>query len=48
MAEIVGLVEAGAVRPVVGSVVPFEQVPEAVQALANRETIGRTIILTGN
>jgi NADPH:quinone reductase-like Zn-dependent oxidoreductase len=48
MREIVGLVEAGAVRPVVGSVVPFEQVPAAVEAMANRETTGRTIILTGH
>jgi NADPH2:quinone reductase len=45
MGEIVGLVEQGAVRPVVGEVVPFDRAPEALEALANRETVGRTVIL---
>jgi len=43
MAEIVRLVLAGKVRPVVGSVVEFEAIPAAMEALANRQTIGRTI-----
>jgi hypothetical protein len=32
------------VRAVVGSVVEFEDVPEAIEAMANRETVGRTIV----
>jgi NADPH2:quinone reductase len=45
--EIVGLVEAGTIKPVIGAVVPFEQAPAAMTAMANRETVGRTIVLTG-
>ena len=45
MGEIVDLVGRGAVRPVVGSVVPFDEIPAAVEALENRETVGRTIVL---
>ncbi len=44
MREVVDLVDAGKVRPVVGTVVPFEQIPSAIEAMANRETIGRTIV----
>jgi NADPH2:quinone reductase len=43
--EIVELVEAGAVRPVIGRVVDFADVPGAVEAMANRETVGRTIVM---
>jgi NADPH2:quinone reductase len=45
MADIVDLVVAGKVKPVVGSTVPFEELPAAVEAMANRETTGRTIAL---
>lgn len=45
MREIVALVRNGEVRPVVGRVADFESVPDAVAALANRETTGRTIIM---
>jgi NADPH2:quinone reductase len=45
MREIVDLVLAGAVRPVVGSVVDFEEIPAAIEAMANRETVGRTIVV---
>jgi NADPH2:quinone reductase len=45
MAEIVGLVERGDVKPLVGSVVGFEDLPAAVEAFANRETTGRTIVM---
>jgi NADPH:quinone reductase len=45
MRGIVELVLAGSVSPVVGSTVPFEALPAAVEALANRETTGRTVIL---
>ncbi|WP_421121536.1 NADPH:quinone oxidoreductase family protein [Aquihabitans daechungensis] len=45
MREIVGLVERGAVRPVVGQVVGFEDLPAAITAMAQRTTTGRTIAL---
>ncbi len=44
MTEIITLVEQGAVRAVVGSVVDFDDIPDAIQALADRRTIGRTIV----
>ncbi len=44
--EIVSRVEAGRVAPVVGAVLDLDgDVPGAVEALAARETIGRTIVL---
>ena len=39
--EIVDLVLAGAVKPVIGKVVGFDELPAAMEAMANRETIGR-------
>ena len=42
--SIIELVRTGAVRPVVGREVPFEELPAAIDAMANRETTGRTII----
>jgi NADPH2:quinone reductase len=45
MREVVELVEQGAVRPVVGRVVGFEDLPAAIGAMADRATIGRTIAL---
>jgi NADPH:quinone reductase len=42
--EIVELVLAGAVKPVIGRVVDFEGLPAAMEAMANRDTIGRTIV----
>ena len=42
--QIVDRVRAGRIRPVIGRVVEFEDVPTAVEAMANRETVGRTII----
>ena len=43
--SVVELVLAKRVRPVVGSVVGFEEIPAAITAMANRETVGRTIAL---
>jgi len=45
MTSILDLVREGAVRPVIGWVVPFEQLPAAIDAMAKRETTGRTIAL---
>ena len=44
MQEIVDLVQAGAVHAVVGDVVDFEALPAAMAAMANRESVGRTVI----
>ena len=42
--EIVGLVLAGKVKPIVGNIATFEELPAAMEAMANRETTGRTIV----
>jgi NADPH:quinone reductase len=44
MGEIVELVQRKQVRPVIGQVVAFEEVPAAIEAMANRQTVGRTIV----
>jgi NADPH:quinone reductase-like Zn-dependent oxidoreductase len=44
MEEIVDLVLSEQVKPVVGQVVDFDQLPAAVDAMANRMTVGRTIV----
>ncbi|HEV8206111.1 MAG TPA: zinc-binding dehydrogenase [Acidimicrobiia bacterium] len=43
--EVVDLVRAGRVRPVIGSVIGFDEVPAAIDAMAKRRTTGRTIAL---
>lgn len=45
MREVVSLVEQGAVRPVVGEVVGFDDLPAAITAMAERSTTGRVIAL---
>jgi NADPH2:quinone reductase len=45
MHDIVELVEAGAVKPVVGQVVEFADLPAAMEAMADRRTTGRTIVM---
>jgi len=42
--QIIDMVRAKRIRPVVGRVVAFEDVLSAVEAMANRETVGRTIV----
>jgi NADPH2:quinone reductase len=44
MAEINRLVSAGSLRPVIDRVVDFEDLPEALTALASRATTGRIIV----
>src|SRR5580704_16745405 len=44
MREIVDLVLGQKIKPVVGRVVGFEDLPSAIDAMANRQTIGRTIV----
>ena len=38
------LLRSGRIRTVVGQVLPFEEIPAAIDAMANRETVGRTIV----
>jgi NADPH2:quinone reductase len=45
MQAIVDLVEQGALHPVVGDVVGFDDIPRAVTALADRRTTGRTVVM---
>jgi len=45
MREIVALVLAKKVKPVIGRVVEFEDIPAAIEAMANRQTVGRTIAM---
>jgi NADPH2:quinone reductase len=42
--EIVNLVLAGKVKPLIGKVVGFDELPAALEAMANRESTGRTIV----
>jgi NADPH2:quinone reductase len=43
MSEIVDLVRAQKVRAVVGRVIDFADIPAEIEAMANRETTGRTV-----
>jgi NADPH2:quinone reductase len=43
--EIVDLVLAKKVRAVVGRTIGFDDIPAAIEAMANRETVGRTVVL---
>ena len=43
--QILDLVLDGAIKPVVGSVVDFDDIPAALTRLANRETVGRVVAL---
>ena len=43
--EIVALVEQGAVKPVIGAIVDFDALPAAMEAMANRQSTGRTIVM---
>jgi NADPH2:quinone reductase len=45
MGEIIDRVIAGRIRPLVGAVVGFGEIPGALDAMANRQTVGRTIVM---
>jgi NADPH:quinone reductase-like Zn-dependent oxidoreductase len=47
MREIIDLVRGGKVRAVVGRVIDFEDIPSEIEAMANRETMGRTVAVLG-
>jgi NADPH2:quinone reductase len=42
--QILGLVEQGAVRPVVGRELPFTELPDGLDAMERRATIGRVVV----
>jgi NADPH:quinone reductase len=42
-AQILELIASGSVRPVVGSDVAFTDLPQALQAMADRRTVGRNV-----
>jgi NADPH2:quinone reductase len=44
-ADLVGLLDAGKIRPLVGAVVPFEDLPRALDRMEARATTGRVVIL---
>ena len=44
MREVCELVLSKQVKPVIGSVLAFEQIPAAIEAMANRQSVGRTIV----
>ncbi|KQX08547.1 alcohol dehydrogenase [Leifsonia sp. Root1293] len=46
-AELVRLADAGAISPLVGGVVEFEQAPAAIQELAGGQTVGRLVVRVG-
>ena len=43
-AHLLELLDAGAIRPVVGDRVPFEQLPEALEDMEARQTFGRIVV----
>jgi len=45
MREIVDLVVAGKIKPIVGRTIDFADIPTEIEAMANRETIGRTVVM---
>jgi NADPH2:quinone reductase len=42
--QVLALVASGAVRPVVGLDIPFEELPSALDAMEQRRTIGRIVV----
>ena len=45
MRSIVDLVVAGAIKPVVGETITFDEIPAAIEAMESRRTVGRTIVM---
>jgi NADPH:quinone reductase len=42
--RLIELLDAGSIHPVIGDRVPFEELPKALDAMENRETVGRVIV----
>jgi NADPH:quinone reductase len=45
MREIVGLALEHKIKAVIGQTIDFEAIPAAIEAMANRETVGRTVVM---
>jgi NADPH2:quinone reductase len=45
MGEIITLVLAQKIKPVIGRVIGFDEIPAAIDAMARRETVGRTVAI---
>ncbi len=42
--KVLELYRCGVVKPVIGQEVGFDELPEAMEAMANRQTVGRTVV----
>jgi len=42
--KIIGLVLQQRIRPVIGKVVTFDEIPVAIEAMPHRDTVGRAIV----
>lgn len=42
--QLLGLLDAGKIRPIVGKTVPFEQLPQALEDMESRTTFGRVVV----
>ena len=42
--QILTLYRSGVLRPVIGQEASFEELPQAIEAMANRNTVGRTVV----
>ena len=38
------MIEAGAIRPLIGRRLPFDQAPEALRVLERREALGKVVV----
>ena len=45
--DLLALLRAGRIRPLVGQTVPFEQLPLALEAMEDRTTTGRAVVDIG-
>jgi NADPH:quinone reductase-like Zn-dependent oxidoreductase len=46
--RLLALLAAGAIRPVVSRVVPFEALPAALDDMEDRRTVGRVVVQVGS
>ena len=46
--HLIELLRAGQIRPMVSKTVPFEQLPQALEAMEDRTTIGRVVVQRGS
>ena len=45
MRDIVALVLDEKIKPVVGQTIAFADIPVAIEAMENRQTVGRTVVI---